>query len=269
VAQAIELKKSNFKTAPCKEVVMGAGAGAHHSPAPTMNLDGHYFTFPAGSDPTHVVDRYEVRQRGNTVTYFRNGPVGCTGFVDSATAKPMESYTIQGRTLHGPVTATVLANGDISYSHGYISRKEGGTSGMVKTQQSKAPSHQAAPNKQEKSFAKKFGTALFHQTDSATAEIILRTQEMKPGRQGLAGGGIYFATTKELTSHKAHAHGTILKAYVSLGKILTLESGGDNSMTLGKLQSQGFDSVCIARQVSSGHEYVVYDPERVLLIERA
>merc|ERR1719160_806504 len=233
--------------------------------APTVKLDGHYFSFPASSGPTHVVDRYEVRQWGNTVTYFRNGPVGCTDFVDSATAKPMESYTIAGRMLHGPVTATVLANGDISYSHGYISRKEGGTSGR----QSKAPSHQAARNKQEKSFAKKFGTELFHQTDKATAEIILRTQAMKPGKQGLAGGGIYFATTKELTSHKAHAHGVILKAYVSLGKILTLESGGDNSMTLGKLQSQGFDSVCIARQVSSGHEYVVYDPERVLLIERA
>merc|ERR1719191_782648 len=173
----------------------------------------------------------------------------------------MESYTIAGRTLHGPVTATVLANGDISYSHGYISRKE--------PRQSKAPSHHAAPNKQEKSFAKKFGTELFHQTDKATAEIILRTQEMRPGKQGLAGGGIYFATTRELTSHKAHAHGIILKAYVSLGKILTLESRGDKSMTLGKLQSQGFDSVCIARQVSSGHEYVVYDPARVLWIEQA
>ena len=32
---------------------------------------------------------------------------------------------VDGNTLTGPVTATVLANGDISWSHGYISRKEG------------------------------------------------------------------------------------------------------------------------------------------------
>merc|ERR1711959_363079 len=127
---------------------------------------------------------------------------------------------------------------------------------------------QAAPNKLEQAFAKKFGTELFHQTDKATADIILRTQEMKPGKQGLAGGGIYFATTKELTSHKAHAHGIILKAYVSLGKILTLEADGDTGMTLQKLKSKGYESVCIARKVSSGQEYVVYDPAQVLLIEQ-
>jgi len=117
--------------------------------------------------------------------------------------------------------------------------------------------------------AKMYGTQLYHQTDEATAELILRTQQMKPGSKGLAGGGIYFTTTKELTGHKAHAHGVTLKAYVRLGRILTLEAEGDRSMSLEKLQSKGFDSVCIARSVSSGHEYVVYDPAQVLFIERS
>jgi hypothetical protein len=45
---------------------------------------------------------------------------------------------------------------------------------------------------------------LYHQTDAETAEVILRTQRMKPGSGGLAGGGIYFATTPELTDM---AHG--------------------------------------------------------------
>merc|ERR1712151_131877 len=115
--------------------------------------------------------------------------------------------------------------------------------------------------------AKKYGTELYHQTDAATAEIILRTQHMKPGKKGLAGGGIYFATTQELTGHKAISKGVILKAYVRLGRILTLDSDGDTRMTFEKLQSKGFDSVCIARKVSSGHEYVVYDPAQVLRIE--
>jgi hypothetical protein len=107
---------------------------------------------------------------------------------------------------------------------------------------------------------------LYHQTDAGTAEIILRTQCMKPGSGGLAGGGIYFATTPELTGHKAHRHGVILEATVALGKIHTLAANGDPTMTLQKLKSMGFDSVCIARAVSSGQEYVVYDPGQVTRI---
>ena len=110
------------------------------------------------------------------------------------------------------------------------------------------------------------GTKLYHQTDVESAKIILQTQQMKPGNGGVAGGGIYFATTPQLTGHKAHRRGVILEATVALGKIHTLEAAGDPNMTLQKLKSLGFDSVCIARQVSRGHEYVVYDPKQVLSI---
>merc|ERR1711865_1048996 len=109
----------------------------------------------------------------------------------------------------------------------------------------------------------------YHQTDAATAKIILATQEMKPGAGGLAGPGIYFATSKQLTSHKAHKHGVILEATVNLGRILTLGESGDSSMTMQKLKRQNTDSVCIARPVSSGQEYVVYDSKRVLSIRKA
>jgi len=123
--------------------------------------------------------------------------------------------------------------------------------------------------KSDEDMAKRYGTELFHQTDEETAEIILSSQEMKPGSKGLAGGGIYFATSEELTGHKAHAHGVILRAYVHLGKILTLDADGDTKMTRNKLQRLGYDSVCIARKVSSGQEYVVYDSDQVRYIERA
>ena len=67
------------------------------------------------------------------------------------------------------------------------------------------------------------GTKLYHQTDLPTAKIIL---EMKPGSRGLAGGGIYFATTPELTGHKAHKKGVILEVTVDLGRIhLPLSTG--------------------------------------------
>ena len=113
------------------------------------------------------------------------------------------------------------------------------------------------------------GTKLYHQTDFATANIIIQTQKMKPGSGGLAGGGIYFATTPELTGHKAHKKGVILEATVALGRIHTLEAAGDSTMTLQKLNSLGYNSVCIARAVSSGHEYVVYDPKQVSAIQYA
>jgi hypothetical protein len=92
---------------------------------------------------------------------------------------------------------------------------------------------------------------------------------MKPGSGGLAGGGIYFATTPELTANKAHKKGVILEATVALGKIHTLDANGDSTMSLQKLNSLGYNSVCIARAVSSGQEYVVYDPRRVLAIQYA
>jgi len=112
------------------------------------------------------------------------------------------------------------------------------------------------------------GARLYHQTDDATAKIILQ-EGMKPGNGGVAGGGIYFATTPELTGHKAHKKGVILEATVALGRIHTLEAAGDPTMTLQKLNSLGYNSVCIARAVSSGQEYVVYDPKQVSAIQYA
>ena len=143
---------------------------------------------------------------------------------------------------------------------------------VAETREAKAKEDKERERNARLRAEKKIGeaaTKLYHQTDSATARIILTSQRMKPGSSGLAGGGIYFATTKELTGHKAHKHGVILEATVSLGKILTLESNGDPSMTGSKLNDLGFGSACIARPVHSGHEYVVYDPRQVLEIQRA
>ena len=92
---------------------------------------------------------------------------------------------------------------------------------------------------------------------------------VRPSTAGLAGGGIYFTTTKELTAHKAKARGVILEAQVSLGRLHTLEARGDPTLTHAKLNRMGFDSVCIAREVQSGHEYVVYRPDQVLSVKRA
>jgi len=100
--------------------------GSKSAAAGGGQLDGHYFSFKTGGDPRDVVDRFEARQVGDRVTYYRNGPVGSKSRVNSASANPMESYHIDGDSLHGPVNATIKPNGDIEYSHGYTSRKEDG-----------------------------------------------------------------------------------------------------------------------------------------------
>jgi len=112
---------------------------------------------------------------------------------------------------------------------------------------------------------------LYHQTDENTATIILRTKQMKPGKGGLAGGGIYFATDPGLTGHKCHRRGIILECKVVVGKFKTLSRGGDPNMNLAKLRSEGYDSVRIDQsieRIGSGQEYVVYEPSRVTAIKR-
>ena len=91
---------------------MGCGSS---SPAKGFPLNGHYFSFKTGGNPAEVVDRFEARQQGNRVTYYRNGPVGSRDKVNSATANAMESYTITGNKLSGPVGATIKANALKSY----------------------------------------------------------------------------------------------------------------------------------------------------------
>ena len=87
-------------------------------------LDGIYSSFKTGGSPNDVVDRFEARQAGNHVTFYRNGAVGQTTPILSATATAGESYTVEGNTLSGAVTGTVNLNGDIVWSHGYTSRKQ-------------------------------------------------------------------------------------------------------------------------------------------------
>ena len=107
------------------------------------------------------------------------------------------------------------------------------------------------------------GTAqtLYHQTSPENAKAILKSGIMLPGSGGLAGGGIYFATTDTDTDHKALSHGVVLVADVRLGQVLTINRNGDSTITFESLQRRGYDSVLIPR--TGGREYVVYHPDQV------
>ena len=107
---------------------------------------------------------------------------------------------------------------------------------------------------------------LYHQTDPAAANAILRSGKMMRGSAGLAGAGIYFATSKQDTNHKAHQRGAYLECRVQVGKVKTVSANGDPSITCRSLRREGYDSVLIPRQ--NGHEYVVYDWAQVKSVRR-
>jgi hypothetical protein len=52
-----------------------------------VSYEGHYFSFKTGGNPKEVVDRFELRQKDNILTYYRNGPVGSKSSVKSSSAK--------------------------------------------------------------------------------------------------------------------------------------------------------------------------------------
>lgn len=86
---------------------------------------------------------------------------------------------------------------------------------------------------------------LYHQTSREAANEIIRRDRFYRGTGGAAGGGIYFATTKEATHAKAHSRGVILRAKVRLGRVLHASPGEYRDMTFTKLQSMGYDSIRI------------------------
>ncbi|CAK0857642.1 unnamed protein product [Prorocentrum cordatum] len=102
--------------------------GSHAAAAPSAPsaglgstpLNADYFSFEIGGDPSQIVDRFRAAQVGDKVTFFRNQKKPGPGAQPGSVA--CESYTIRGNTLSGAVSATLLPNGDITWSHGYISR---------------------------------------------------------------------------------------------------------------------------------------------------
>lgn len=101
---------------------------------------------------------------------------------------------------------------------------------------------------------------LYHQTSPEAAESIIASQTFRLGKQGMVGGGIYFAASVTDTDRKAETKGVILEAQVWLGKTKTI-TRPDYTMNLDRLTREGYNSVFI--MTNSGPEYVVYDARQV------
>mmetsp|Transcript_65961 Transcript_65961/g.59239 ORF Transcript_65961/g.59239 Transcript_65961/m.59239 type:complete len:93 (-) Transcript_65961:319-597(-) len=78
---------------------------------------------------------------------------------------------------------------------------------------------------------------LYHQTDVKAARSIVTSGKFRCGSTGLAGAGIYFATSSNHTNHKAHKKGVIITCSVTLGNMKTIGKNGDSSLTGSKVKA--------------------------------
>jgi hypothetical protein len=120
----------------------------------------------------------------------------------------------------------------------------------------------AFPNSSHRMAKSEPGYAmLYHQTNRAAADSILRSQSFRPGKEGFAGAGIYFCMNPEDTHGKAHEHGVVLEAKVLIGQSENI-SVSNPSMTREYLKSMKKDSVIILG-MRTGVECVIYDHSQI------
>lgn len=102
---------------------------------------------------------------------------------------------------------------------------------------------------------------LYHQTSPTFAASIMRSGRFERGSSGMAGGGIYFATSEAATYRKAHHRGAMISATVRLGRIKSI-GPNEPPMNFHSLCREGYDSVRIP-YLPSGPEFVVYNYDQV------
>ena len=128
----------------------------------------------------------------------------------------------------------------------------------------------------ERTKIKCFGTAstrIFHGTDDAGIENIPKEgfrDPMKSSKNGMFGKGIYFSSCASKSAQDIYTKGgnKFLLCKVILGKSKQVVKA-DTSLTLEKINQQGFDSVFAPSNTRATggvihDEYVVYHPDQVL-----
>merc|ERR1719436_1499426 len=102
-------------------------------------------------------------------------------------------------------------------------------------------------------------TVVYHQTSPASGKSILASGfDMGHAGTGIAGRGMYFATSLWATFKKAQHRGFCIEARVYLGKPKEEPRHPESGLTLRSLNSECYDSVHIDRGYKGGDEYVIY-----------
>lgn len=111
----------------------------------------------------------------------------------------------------------------------------------------------------------------YHQTDPKWAPGILENgfDVTYVNGGGLAGKGMYFATSVEATEHKAEHHGYCFEVRICLGnsKVLPRYFPKGSCCTFEGLQFDGFDSATVDRGGFFYREYVVYRNDQMKVLK--
>ncbi|CEM31348.1 unnamed protein product [Vitrella brassicaformis CCMP3155] len=105
----------------------------------------------------------------------------------------------------------------------------------------------------------------YHQTSPDRGQQITQSGVMQPSASGAAGCGIYFAIRPNETQRKAHNHGCMVTAEISLRRPKHVWRGKVPNVTYESLAAEGYDGV-IVHGFRSGVEVVVYKSEQVRVL---
>eukprot|EP01084_Bolivina_argentea_P140241 246609_1 len=125
------------------------------------------------------------------------------------------------------------------------------------------------PGPKRKVFGSKIKT-MYHITDEQGAKAIATESDhqMRRGKVGMFGGGIYFAESIKAAMHKTEHPGVLITARVFVGKEYHCKDARGGQFTFTKLQKMGYDSVYAP--YGSGHglsEQVVYNRDQVCVMD--
>ena len=85
---------------------------------------------------------------------------------------------------------------------------------------------------------------------------------------GMFGGGMYFAETKQAANHKALHSGYVIHADVFVGKELRVKDYTAGKFSFTKLWRMGYDSVWAPNGCGTGEcERVVYNNDQVRIVD--
>jgi hypothetical protein len=111
---------------------------------------------------------------------------------------------------------------------------------------------------------------VYHATNRVAGLAIQVEKRMKPGKGGMFGGAIYFGRSREIAIHKAAFDGgpyaMIITAEVDFGYALVLDSP-QKDLTSSGIKARGADSVKGRSSNGQEWEYVVFDPDKVKVIQ--
>lgn len=112
---------------------------------------------------------------------------------------------------------------------------------------------------------------LFHATNMKAAYSIYASGEMRPGKKGMYGPGIYFADSEDLAQHKTnYGSACLIFASVTLNKSLFIKSLPYNIKELRTFEYsvvKKLDAESVIGITNTGLEYIVYNTENVKVLK--